>query len=75
MMQTFDQLRGDQARTWCRMSDLLAAAAAAGRAMTRYEVRLAIAHLPRPTVKRYGHWHYTNEHLEAVLEVARRGAR
>jgi hypothetical protein len=75
IMPTFSRMRGDQQRTWSRMSDLLAAAEAAGRVMNRYEVRRAIAHLPRPTVKRYGHWHYTDEHLEAVIEAAKGGDR
>ena len=72
---TFMQLRGDRNRTWLRCSDLIAAGtAAANRRFTRYEVRMAIAHLPRPTVKHHGHWHYGPEHLEAVIAAARSGA-
>jgi len=67
LWRQFDQMRGDPTRTWFRMSDLQDAAAASGRRMTRYEVLLAIRHLPPPVVKRYGHWHYTEEHRLAVV--------
>lgn len=71
LWRQFDQMRGDPTRTWCRMSDLQDAAAAAGRRMTRYEVLLSIRHLPRPQVKKYGHWHYTAQHRRAVIAAAR----
>jgi hypothetical protein len=72
---TFMQLRGDRHRTWVRCSDLIAAGtAAANRRFTRYEVRMAIAHLPKPKVKHHGHFHYGQEHLDAVIAAARSGA-
>jgi hypothetical protein len=37
--------------------------------MTRYEIRTAIAHLPKPE-KAYGHCHYGRDHLIAVIEFA-----
>jgi hypothetical protein len=67
---TFGQMRKDGPRDWFRMSDLVDAAAAHGVAFTRYQVRGIIAHLPRPTVKRYGHWHYDETHRQAVIEAA-----
>jgi hypothetical protein len=67
---TFGQMRKDGKRTWFRMSDLQAAAAARGVHMTRYRVRSIIAHLPKPTVKQYGHWHYDERHRQAVIEAA-----
>jgi hypothetical protein len=68
---TFGGLRRDRERDWFRMSDLVDAT---GGRMTRYEIRHAItrAGLPMPTVKRYGHWHYTAEHMEAVRAYAAR---
>lgn len=72
---TFHSLRGDRSRTWIRCSDLIAAGtAAAGRPYTRYEMRQAIRHLPRPAVKWHGHYHYGQEHLEAVIRDAKGGA-
>lgn len=67
---TFGQMRRDGKRTWFRMSDLVDAAACSGAAFTRYQVRRIIAHLPHPAVKRYGHWHYTEDHRQAVIEAA-----
>lgn len=68
---TFSGLRRDRDRDWFRMSDLVDAT---GGRMTRYEIRDAIKRsgLPMPTVKRYGHWHYTSEHMEAVRAYAAR---
>jgi hypothetical protein len=70
-IMTFSEMRKDHIRDWLRLSDLQDAAAAAGRWMTRYEVRRAIRHLPKPAVKRYGHWHYTDEHRDAVVAAAK----
>jgi hypothetical protein len=67
---TFGQMGRDGKRTWFRMSDLVDAAACRGAAFTRYQVRRIIAHLPHPAVKRYGHWHYTEAHRQAVIEAA-----
>lgn len=69
---TFVRMRGDAGRDWYRLSDLVDASVEAGRRMTVSQVRYAIRGLPKPTVKRYGHFHYTAEHREAVQEAARR---
>lgn len=67
----FGGLRGDANRDWHRMSDLINASHAEGYRMTRYEVLKAVAFLPKPE-KRYGHYRYTNEHMEAVRAYAAR---
>lgn len=67
----FSDMRGDEGREWFRCSDLIDAALKAGKAMTRYEIHKVIAHLPPPTCKRYGHWHYTREHYDAVVAAVR----
>lgn len=66
---TFNGLRGDHDRDWFRLSDLIDASQAAGYRMTRYEVRTAIANLPKPE-QRYRHCHYSRDHLIAVIEFA-----
>jgi hypothetical protein len=66
---TFSGLRHDHDRDWFRCSDLIDASQAAGYRMTRYEIRTAIAHLPKPE-KAYGHCHYGRDHLIAVIEFA-----
>lgn len=66
---TFSGLRGDHARDWFRLSDLLDASQAAGYRMTRYEVTQAIAGLDKPE-KAYGHAHYGRHHMEAVVAWA-----
>ena len=66
---TFSGLRHDHDRDWFRCSDLVDASQAAGYRMTRYEIRTAIAHLPKPE-KAYGHNHYGRDHLIAVIEFA-----
>jgi hypothetical protein len=66
---TFSGLRHDHDRNWFRCSDLVDASQAAGYRMTRYEIRTAIAHLPKPE-KAYGHNHYGRDHLIAVIEFA-----
>jgi hypothetical protein len=66
---TFSGLRHDHDRDWFRCSDLVDASQAAGYRMTRYEIRTAIAHLPKPE-KQYGHNHYGRDHLIAVIEFA-----
>lgn len=69
--ESFVAMRGDLRRTWIRMSDLQDATQRHGRRWTAYEVRLAIAGLPKPERKWHGHWHYTSEHLAAVEAAAR----
>lgn len=67
---TFGGLRGDHDRDWFRCSDLVDASQVAGYRLTRYEVRRAIAHLPQPEGRHYGHLHYGRDHLEAVVAYA-----
>jgi hypothetical protein len=67
---TFGGLRRDRERDWFRCSDLVDASQVAGYRLTRYEVRRAIAHLPQPEGRHYGHLHYGREHLEAVVAYA-----
>lgn len=69
--ESFVAMRGDLRRTWIRMSDLQDATQRIGRRWTAYEVRLAIAGLPKPERKWHGHWHYTQEHMAAVEAAAR----
>jgi len=73
MISTWADMRQDRNRTWYRCSDLVAAAAAAGSPMNRYQIHRVLARLPKPTVKKYGHFHYGQEHLDAVVQAARRG--
>lgn len=69
---TFSRMRGDSTRDWYRLSDLVDASAEAGLRLTISQVRYAIRCLPKPSVKRYGHYHYTAEHREAVQAAVRR---
>jgi len=71
---TFGQMRKDGKRDWFRMSDLEAAAFHAGARLTRYQIRRTLAPLPPPTVKKYGHWHYTEEHRKAVIAAVKEKA-
>jgi hypothetical protein len=64
-------MRGDSTRTWLRRSDMIAAIAEAGIFMTWWDARKAMRSMPRPE-KRYGHYRYTVEHLDAVLAYGRR---
>lgn len=68
---TWTRLRDEAGRDWVRCSDLIDATLVSGRRWTRRQVMEAIAHLPRPAVKRHGHWHYTREHLAAVVAAAK----
>jgi hypothetical protein len=72
--QTFAQMRKDEKREWFRMSDLEAEAFHAGARLTRYQIRRILASLPPPTVKKYGHWHYTEEHRKAVIAAVKEKA-
>ena len=67
---TYSGLRSDHDRHWFRCSDLVDASQVAGYRMTRYEIRKAIAHLPQPEGRHYGHLHYGRDHLVAVVEYA-----
>lgn len=62
----FDQMRGDATRDWYRRSDILDALRLIGCPWQWYEVSLAFAGLPRP-VKRYGHYRYTQQYMDAAL--------
>lgn len=62
-------LRSDEHRDWFRLSDLIAAAAATGKPLTRHQVYMAIRDLPTPD-RRYGHFRYGRAHLEAVIAAA-----
>lgn len=62
-------MRAESPRDWYRLSDLIAAAAATGRPLTRHQVYTAIRDLPTPD-RRYGHFRYGQVHLEAVLAAA-----
>lgn len=67
MPLTFSGLRGDlQNRQWYRRSDLIAAAGPLGES----GVRRVLEAMPRPTVKRYGHFQYGQEHMDAVVQAA-----
>jgi hypothetical protein len=67
---TYSGLRSDHDRDWFRCSDLVDASQVAGYRMTRYEIRKALAHLPKPEGRHYGHLHYGRDHLVAVVEYA-----
>ena len=67
---TYSGLRSDHDRDWFRCSDLVDASQVAGYRMTRYEIRKAIANLPKPEGRHYGHLHYGRDHLVAVVEYA-----
>ena len=71
-MVSWESMRGDARRDWYRLSDLYDATLASGRRWTSYEIRQAMRHLPKPAVKRYGHFHYGQEHMDALLEAVRR---
>jgi hypothetical protein len=72
---TWSSMRGDAKRDWYRLSDLYQATLASGRRWNLYQIRQAIKHVGKPTVKKYGHYHYTQAHMDALriavgLEVA-----
>jgi len=69
---TWSSMRGDAKRDWYRMSDLYEATLASGRRWNLYQIRQAIKHVGKPTVKKYGHYHYTQAHMDALLEAVRR---
>jgi hypothetical protein len=69
---TWSSMRADARRDWYRLSDLYDATMASGRRWTVYEIRRAMRHLPKPAVKKYGHYHYGQEHMDAVREAVRR---
>lgn len=67
---TFSQLRGDETRTWYRRSDILARLAQEGLPFAWHDARKILARLPQPR-RRYGHYQYEQQHLDAVLQAAR----
>ena len=70
--RTFSELRGDVGRDWLRWSDLLAAARAAGVRSGPRQIRSLILRTCQPPERRYGHFRYRQEHLDAVLATAGR---
>lgn len=66
---SFSCLRGDHARDWHRLSDLIDASQAAGYRMAPHEVYRAIGRLEKAPQK-YGHARYGRQHLDAVVEYA-----
>lgn len=69
---SFSEMRGDEARDWFRRSDIIAAIEAEGHVFTWHDARKVLRGLPKPE-RRYGHYRYTRQHLDAVLQAARRG--
>jgi hypothetical protein len=70
LYRQFDQMRGDHRRTWFRRSDILDALRELGCSWTWYEIAFAFSGLPRPE-KKYGHYRYTRNHLDAALAAWR----
>lgn len=68
--RTFAEMRSQGTRQHVMFHELLAAAAERGVSWRRNRLLKEIAHVGRPTVKRYGHLHYGREHLEAVVAAA-----
>jgi hypothetical protein len=69
---TFSRMRGDrEPRTWIRWSELWATVQAEIPALGAWDVRRALRAAP-PAEKKYGHKHYTTEHLAAVRAYADR---
>jgi len=66
LWRQFDQMRGDHRRTWFRRSDIIDAVRARGCKWQWYEISLSFAGIPRPE-KRYGHYRYTQSHMDAAL--------
>jgi hypothetical protein len=67
----FGVLRKDgQTRDWYRRSDILDALRAMGCRWTWYEISFAFAGIPKPE-KRYGHYRYTREHMDAAVAAWR----
>lgn len=71
---SWSALRGDdQPRSWLRIGEIVAALQAEGLTVTEYACRKAIAAAGLPTPpKRYGHYQYGTEYLEAARRAARR---
>lgn len=71
MPLTWAAMRGDRLpRDWYRRSDLLEAARAICPAYSDWNLRQVLRRLPRPQERRYGHLHYGQEHLDAVVAAA-----
>lgn len=69
---TFSRMRGDkEPRTWIRWSEVLAFAQAEFPALGVWDVRKAIRAAPAAE-RKYGHNHYTTEHLAAIRAYADR---
>ena len=67
---TFNQLRKDHKRTWHRRADILDELRRLGCPWHWYEVSMAFVGIPKPE-KRYGHYRYTAQHMEAAVAAWR----
>ena len=66
---SFSKLRGDaEPRSWLRWSEFWAMVQAEIPALGQWDVRQAVRAIPAE--RRYGHKHYTPEHVEAVRAYA-----
>lgn len=69
--RTWSEMRGEEpGRSWLRFSEAMAALASEGVAVTATEFRREVKRAGRPE-RRYGHYRYTEQHLEAVRAFAR----
>ncbi len=70
--KSFAEMRGDhEPREWMRWSEFLAAVLAEIPCLGVWDIRQAVRRSTRPE-KRYGHYRYTNEHMDAVRAYAAR---
>ena len=70
---TFSGLRRyGQARDWLLFSEAMERLKGEGYLVTPWDFRREVHACGLPLVKRYGHYHYTDGHLEAVRAYARR---
>lgn len=70
--KTFAELRNQSNRQHVMFHELVAEASKRRLMWCRNRILREIAHVGRPTVKRYGHWHYGRKHLQAVIDAADR---
>ncbi len=69
---SFSEMRAEpRGKSWLRRQELIDALRAEGFDIGPFQVRQAVIQsgLPKPE-KRYGHFHYTREHMEAVRAYA-----
>lgn len=70
--KTFAELRNQSTRRHVMFHELVEAARQRGCRWCRARVLKELEHVARPTVKRYGHWHYGKVHMRAVIAAAER---